>query len=308
MLTREETALLENPSAFKEGLQGDLDLNLNTPAKYALRGEVINCPERWIIITCSCRPHLVRSGCMNRNCERCFDRVKARAGARAENRLTHNRGWFDPILKTIFTVPPHLYEKMSNRKVWRSTLRKVVAMLKADFGFKFGIEASHPTGEALDVFKPHANFLWRQKPGFRASLNLTKLREKWRDILGLHKDAKLANPHHEFIIPNSEEAKNKLAHACAYTLRPFPGWSHWTGSVRWYGSYPRGIKQKQTDAPCLTCGENFKYMGVATDEEVEMWKLREWEFRLLYPPDVGRSPPEKWRRFYAGENDNKAVV
>lgn len=314
MFTRDESALLENPSAIKKDSQGELDLNLNTPAKYAPRGPVVNCPERWIIVTCACRPQLVRSGCMNRNCERCLERVKARAGARVESRLIYDGYanpivWLQnkPILKTIFTVPPSLYEKFSNRKVWRSALRRLVSVLKSDFGFKFGVEASHPTGKDLEVFKPHANFLWRQYPGNRAKIDLNKLREKWREIIGLPLDAKLSNPNHEFIQINSEEALNKLSHACAYTVRPFPGWSHWTGSIRWYGRYPRRVKLKQTDAPCFTCGEHFKYVGVATDEEVRMWKEREWEFKLLYPPDVGRSPPEKWRRFDGGENVTRAI-
>ena len=305
MFTGEEIALLENPSllnrqkglGFTGGEESQLDLNLNTTANHALRGTVKTCPERWIVVSCSCKPTLVQSGCMSRNCEKCADFVKRRAGSRVEARLMHDKDYFDPVLKTIFTVPPHLYEKFSDRKVWRRTLRKIVAMLKNTFGFLFGLEASHPTGDDLDVFKPHANFLWRQRPGFRAKLDLTLLREKWREILNIGKDAKLATPHHEFILTNTEEGLNKLSHSCAYTVRPFPGWSHWAGSIRWYGKYPRRPKLKQDNRTCPACGDSFDYLGAATSEEITMFKEREWAFHLMYPPDY--KPTRKYpdRRF-----------
>ena len=328
MFTREEIALLEDPSAFRgipsiaEGQDvGALALNLNTTAKYAPRGPVKRCPDRWIIRSCTCGPQLVQSGCMNRDCEKCADFVKRRAGSRAETRLLAGRRYREPILKTIFTVPDYLREKFNDKKVWRATLRRLVKVLKANHGFLFGIEASHPTGDDLEVFKPHANFLWRQKKGFRAKLNLTVLREEWRKILNLGKKDKLANPHHEFIIPDDEEGKNKLSHACSYTVRPFPGWQYWTGSVRWYGKYPKGIELNQTD-PCEECGDYFTYQGVATPEEIAMWNTFRTQgggfgFHLMYPPDYFSKPKpttriprrDEWKeKSYGTTNDLPRVA
>jgi hypothetical protein len=315
MFGKDEIALLENPSLFKArdrvipppaAQKGGPRLNLNTTANYApaKRTPVENCETRWIMIGCGCKSQLVQSGCMRRNCEPCADYVKKRAGTRVEARLLAGLKPGEPILKTIFTVPDYLREKYADRKVWRRLLRRLVAVLKSDFGFLFGLEASHPTGDDLDEFKPHANFLWRRRPkgGWRGTIDLGKLREAWRKLLNIGLKDPLANPHHEFIVvkhwnkyepikkgaPVTDEKKNKLSHACSYTVRPFPGWTWWTGSIRWYGNYPKNVPMIQ-DPPCPVCGMTYAFQGVPNDEEIKMWKERPWAFHPMYPPDKFRS-------------------
>jgi hypothetical protein len=140
----------------------------------------------------------------------------------------------------------------------------------------YGVEISHPVGEAGDDFHPHLNFLWRPRPGFRGFVDVELLRAEWGRILGARG---AVDVYHQY-----SSSEGKIRHWCRYVSRLFPGFHGWTGNVKWYGTYPR----KKTPAPgrCLRCGHQYRYVGTVSSEEHE----RACKSKLL----LGVDPP--WER------------
>jgi len=243
------------------------------PVILNLRQTATSCEPKYLVIECSCGPTLVKSGCMRKDCEECADAVGLRRSGRVYDRLQKGAEGRS-VLYTVLTVPPDLRGRFVSTDKWRKALRKIWKTMKASFGALYGVENSHPTGENLEVFAPHANFLWVQRPGFRPYIDVDELRAAWASIIGAEGPVDV---HHQYV-PSGDV--KKVAHRCRYSTRSFPGWGWWIPSMRWYGTYPR--KMKKEPPVCHRCGERFRYGGVATDDEVSMWNERPWEFRPLY--------------------------
>lgn len=242
------------------------------PARFilTLRQSTKRCSPKWLILSCACKQFsVVKSGCMNKDCEVCADVVTDRRASRARARLDAGRG-DRPILQTVLTVPPELRQRYADVGAWRSVLRKMWRVLEDGFGALFGCEATHPVGDDPEVFHPHANFLWVQKVGFRPFIDVERLRRLWAGILG----AEVVDVHHSYF---TSEAK--IAHRVRYVARVFPGWSLWVGNLRWYGRYPRHV-----DVPvlCPKCGEPYLYVGVVEHDWL-LVHLKEHPYLFRFP-------------------------
>jgi hypothetical protein len=226
-----------------------------------LRQSTRTCEPKWYVYACGCSKKLVKSGCMHRDCLTCEDQVGARRASRCRWRLDAGREG-RPVLYTVLTVPPELRARYADPAVWRSACRRAWKVLRKQFGAEYGLEASHPAGEDLEVFHPHANFLWVQRPGFRPFLDVAALRRAWARILGYDGEVVV---YHRYA-----DAPGKIAHWARYVTRTFPGWSWWTPSVRWYGAFPRELPDREV--VCPGCGQPFRFVGEASPEEVQAFE------------------------------------
>lgn len=187
------------------------------------------------------------SGCMAMSCTRCAPAVTARRARKAHARLDAGRKG-RPVLYTVLTVPPAMRAKFTDRKAWRAALRRMWKSMEKEFGALYGVEGSHPIGKDTEVFHPHANFLWVQRSGFRYMLDTNRLRELWAKAIGCRG---VVDVHTQFMTTDA-----KVAHRVRYALRTFPGFQGWTGSIRWYGSYPPMPKDDDGGGAvrCPDCG------------------------------------------------------
>lgn len=133
----------------------------------------------------------------------------------------------------------------------------MIGIFKKDFGFEFGVEISHPISEAAEeVFHPHINLLWLQKPGQKPFIDLDKLRQAWAKLLQYGGPVDV---HHAYYTD-----KKKIMHKCRYVARSFPGLSIWVGSLRWYGKPP---KMDPEVIVCPKCGQCYIIMDFITEHE-----------------------------------------
>lgn len=219
---------------------------------------VTECPRKFAVLGCGCDREVVPSTCMNLSCKRCAPWIAERRKFKSVFRLMeyqfyYNKSWSrKPVLYTVFTVPEHVRYLYANRKDWALLRRKVWNLLKKEFGAKFGLEATHPTGDKDPVhFHPHFNFLWKQKPGFKPFLDQDVLRRAWAKKLGV----KDAVAHHQY-----SHRIGKIIHWTRYVCRTFPGTHKWTGPVRWFGSYPKRPKEER-HYKCPKCGCRVQFIG-----------------------------------------------
>lgn len=170
-------------------------------------------------------------------------------------RLAHRPKGF-PVVYTVLTVPKPLRDALKDPKAWGKIRRKAWAMLKNEFGALYGVEASHPHGEnpGRDGFHPHLNFLWIPSERRKGYLNVDRLRFLWARVLGY--DAKRP------VVVHTEYAhgKRKIQHWARYVVRPWPGYSWWTGAVRWYGDRKFVNAPREHDPwTCETCKTEYVF-------------------------------------------------
>lgn len=197
--------------------------------------------------------------CMRYDCPECAPLVRKRRAMRARKRLDAGRRG-RPILYTVFTVPPEHRELFVDRKNWRKLCRETYSILRYAFGAEFALEASHPHGDSEDggdpgVFHPHMNFLWIAGKGRSSYVNVVWLRRLY--ALALRRCGARVSMvsdvwHHYYRQPGD------LSRRVGYVCRPFPGFSSWAGSMRWYGHYPRGLDMVLR---CPVCHSTFLYIG-----------------------------------------------
>jgi hypothetical protein len=194
---------------------------------------------------------------MNMDCIPCQPHTTKRRAYAAFNRL---RVEPKTVIYTIFTVPMTERYKFIDPKEWGKVRKKVWRLLKNEFGGLFGIEASHPIGDDSRAFHPHLNFLWVQRKGFQPYIDVARLRQQFCVLMGVSAAD---------VFSQYSDAPGKILHWCRYALRTFPGFMHWSGSVRWYGKYPK--VERQDRHICATCGEEFKAIGYISAIDVDDW-------------------------------------
>lgn len=258
-----------------------------------------SCTPKYIVYACGCGRRIVPSSCMSLNCPTCKPWVERRRTLSVFSRLTFNttpiqrhRQAFKTVIYSVFTVPISHREWYYDRKEWQKVRVKVWKILKAKFGAKYGLEATHPVSEENPtLFHPHLNFLWVQKNGWSPFIDVTMLRTEWAGILGVN----VADVHTEYSGNNA-----MVLHWCKYVLRTFPGMHQWTGPMRWYGNYPKNESQPQ--AICSQCGMPYTIVGYISKKDYDDWNEKGW-MSGIDPPwerDDLIIPIVK-RRSYAGE-------
>lgn len=237
------------------------------------RAATRECDSRWLVVRCGCgHKPVLAFGCMAEDCTRCSTKLGIRRAARAIDRINARRAG-RPLLYTVLTVPPDMHLAAADRKTWQRWRKAIVRYLKKHHGFDYGFESSHPTGSDLRNFHPHLNLIWLQRPGHRPFIDLAKFRAAWSAIIGADESV----VHHQWVTKPS-----KIWHRIRYVVRPFPGWSHWRGSLRWYGSYPKKSEyENQEDRSCCEdCESKLIGIGYVSDDAVE--RYYKWGRQELY--------------------------
>jgi len=240
------------------------------------RQSVKGCTPQSELVRCGCRWRKVQSCCMDRDCTECAAEVGRRRAKRVLERL--RRGLPEashPVAYTVLTVPPAERRRFVEPAAWRALARKAWRVLRRDFGALFGVEATHPVGDAgekmhveageasPDVFHPHLNFLW-VRATYWGQIDLDLLRRRWAAILGVG-DAPVS-VYHGF-----RHDGGKLQHTVRYATRTFPGWGFWLPSMRWYGKFPKSAPAEPKC--CDACGELFRVVarGATADQLAAQW-------------------------------------
>lgn len=221
------------------------------------------CELKYLVVECNCGRSVVPSGCMSLACERCAQAVGARRAKSIYNRLM-SKNPHKAVIYTVFTIPIERRQLLTDKKKW-GRLRKKAWHILQEFGASFSVEASHPISEENpNQFHPHFNFLWVQRDGFNPFLDVEKLRLMWAKVLKISK-----------INVNTRYSRNErqIKHMCNYVARTFPGLHEWTGSIKWYGKYP---KRKGGPEKCLCgeCLEEFRAVGSIPGYLVKEWYAR----------------------------------
>ena len=240
------------------------DTYLDLTAKLVVKPKRISCGGRWITIKCGCDNGKIRplkiGGCMNEDCIDCRESIKLRRTKKALPRLNAKR-YSSPVMYTVFTVPYDVRKRAESTETWSYWRKCIVEVLKRDYGLRYALGSSHPTGEDENIFHPHLNFLWIQKTGCKHKIDLTKMRSTWSKII---KAKGAVDIYHQWY-----KKEYKIRHLVSYVLRTFPGWKFWRGqAVRWYGEYPRNIDNEiyeDTDWICPDCGEEITIMELIKD-------------------------------------------
>ena len=294
-------------------------------------GRVSTCIPSWQVYGCFCPPapgadrrvHTVAAGCRKKDCATCWSALVRRKGAALEERL---RVTGRPFVYVVGTVPPALRPRMADPKAWRKAVRRFWHELKA-LGMVCAFEASHPRGDCPKCkaekvpefqkcngcvfplpFHPHVNMVCIPKdPKAGHWIDHQDVRAAWGRALGLVSVAPSdLVVHVSYARPSSPKFEGKLRKLAAYVPRPFPGWSWWTGSGRWYGDYPRKAKMETEDgkkagavwtwcgevldlvpnreAPtCDECGAVLKYLGRVSADDFERAWLAHTHWGTTYP-------------------------
>jgi len=241
----------------------------NTANLSLLTFQIVNqtkrCNDDYIVSECECGRHIYPKSCMSVKCTKCAEFAVMRRAKRAFERLTFcntgiYRNTFGAIINyTVFTLPPSIREKYIDPKQITLLRAKLWNLLKTKFGGFFGIQATHPIGnESGNVFNPHLNFLWRQRPGFRNFIDVNKLRAEYKEILGIDFDP---DCHHNYY-----DDPKQIMHKCKYVLRAFPQFVDWIGNIQWYGSFPH--IDFSDEFICGDCMQKFRIIGTIAGIEV----------------------------------------
>lgn len=240
------------------------------------------CNPRYFKTACLCGFQIVRSGCHSADCPECAPAVRQQRAERARRRISSVRKG-RPVLETVFTIPPEYRPNFANPKLFRDLVRRVWKLLQEQYGGEFAFSASHPIGSGDEkqdpgLFHPHINLIWLRKPGASGYLDVDRLRSDFAGILGTSGPVDLW---HKYAYKAEE-----IWHILLYVCRPFPGFSSWTGPVRWLGKYPRKTKEEREKetyqaAICPECGQHREYMGRADRSDWIDYMARRSSERLL---------------------------
>lgn len=186
---------------------------------------------------------------------------------------------------TVLTVPPTLREKAADYKTWKRWRSKVWNLLKTRWGADYGYERTDPAGdEDKEVWHPHFNFLWVQRPGFRAFIDVDELRREWAKIIGA---SGAVDVWHQYA---QERDVAKRVHWYDYMGRTWPDWvkavQHGARTIP-LGRPPKVEREKPC---CRECGERWRVWKLGSKEEAEFWAEK--------GPEVCRE--ERLRRRFEG--------
>lgn len=233
------------------------------PGDFLFRGPTRTCEPNYFRRKCDCEVSTLKMGaCKAEDCTVCESQVAARRTRLALSRFQQRPAATD-VCYTVFTIPDTMRSRCT-RAVWRKLRRAMMAVLKHEFGLLFGVESSHPAGRDIEVFAPHLNVVWVAKPPRTAKLfpwELRRLKRRWAQVQG---EILGASPIKAVVWHGWKAGRDRIAATLYYVLRPFPGWSHWTGPrLHWYlgPSYHRWMKlPKARPVPwrCKTCGKVYQ--------------------------------------------------
>ncbi len=263
-----EQTVIFNPTANLPILKANL-LNLT--------GE---CNPRFIITECCCGRKVFPQSCMKLSCTTCAPYIGLRR-ARAvfyrlvrENILDFGGRIQGNVIYTVFTIPPRLRMKFTDTHKLRLLRSKLWQLLEKKFGALFAVEATHPISEkSPEVFHPHLNYLWKQRPGFRSYINIENLRKEFAKILHYSGEPNCWT-HYSNVI-------GKIWHWSKYVTRVFSNVSAWAGPVKWYGDYPR--YKVESNFQCAECGETFKLLGYIDRYAIQDYEERGWRMGVDPP-------------------------
>ncbi len=234
----------------------------SNPLEHMKRGPVSVCERTWVTLLCGCGAKSVPAGgCYREDCVICTSDVGRRRARKAWAKFEFSfRG--RPLLYTVFTVPPNR-RCLATKKQWQLWRKRLVKLLKAEYGFEFGLESSHACStKDTTFFHPQFNFLWLQVPGSRSYIDVNKLRRQWGKIVGADDPDKVVFHTQYVYMPH------KQRHKINYSVRAVPGWFHWSGTrVRWYY-----LKGKNVAAPprpsriCEECGQPIRFVALVDPE------------------------------------------
>jgi hypothetical protein len=241
----------------------------------------LSCTPRYAVLECGCGRRVVPQSCHRLDCLTCAKDIGLRRSNSLFNRITthptpiqhqykHYRS--QVVIYTVFTVPESIRDKFKEPRYWQRARKEIWRCLRADYGGLYGVEVSHPIGdEAPTKFHPHLNFLWVQRDGYRPYIDVTGLRMRWAQILGVQS----ADVHSQY-----SDSHYLIRHWTNYVTRTFPGYHWWTGPVRWYGHYPI---MKRVISLCPDCGCRIMIIGYLLEEDVQSYYERGYL--------MGRDPP-----------------
>lgn len=257
------------------------------PEIHLQKSRVKQCTPKYIVKQCSCGRHIVPSACMSLACTRCAPHTGRRRAMSIFNRLIPPEFTRTPaVVYIVLTVPPALRSEYLESYRWQK-VRKQAWKILQKMGAVYGVEVSHPIGDAGNGFHPHLNFLIRMEKGVKPYMDVIMLRQAWGDILGVSS----ADVHVQY-----SYSRGKIYHWCKYVSRVFPGYHHWTGPVRWYGryTYTRIMRMRES---CAMCGEEYKVIGAIRAEDVDSWYKIGWQLGLAPPWErenlIKRFKPQK---------------
>lgn len=242
------------------------------------RKNVKACEPDLVVNECGCKRWLVPSACMCKDCTSCAPYVQNRTARSLFRRfMTGNQTSISqvkmkPVLYTVLTIPPHIREGYRDPKELKKVRRLAWEMLKTKFGAYYGVESTHPIGDKSLLFHPHLNFVWRQRNGFTPFIDVSMLRTYWADIL----DVRVVDVWHQYSVNSAQVFK-----WCEYVGRPFPGYSWWRGSIRWYGRYPKVCVKREWICP--DCGCYIRRLGIISGKVVEDYYKHGWLIGLDPP-------------------------
>lgn len=245
------------------------------PGTFLFRGPTRRCEPQWFTVSCRCgKRHVPMGSCKSEDCTYCKDAVAARRTKRALSRF-QGRPKGTKLCYTVFTVPEDV-RAYCTRETWRTLRRRLMRVLKMEFAFLFGCESSHPTGDDLEVFKPHINVLWVRRPPQLAKLprwELARLKRRWSAVLG---EVFGRSPLVPDVWHGYKTTRKQVAAVTYYVLRPFPGWSHWSGRrLNWYvgPTFRRSFKAPPFQPEPWRCGECRQTFVVTPASEATALKM-----------------------------------
>lgn len=250
------------------------------------RAKVNACGEDGVVLRCGCEVRALPSFCGRRDCAagggpvECKDKTEKRRAAAVLDRFPMDAG---PIGYAVFTVPPHMREKLADPDLFARARRAAFKLLRELGAAAYAFEATHPVGDPLPClacgsksvrwdwglsplravclvcgalgreaeFHPHLNFLWTRADGRKPWIDEWTLRNEWRAVLeeltGIG-----AGPKGVVLHLSWGEGRGKRRHLSRYVSRLFPGFHAWLGNGRWYGG--KAVpKVAPKDACCEKC-------------------------------------------------------
>jgi len=242
------------------------------------RRSVEPCKPDFYVDACECKKFLVPTACMRKDCPNCAPFVQNRTAHSifrrfmSQQKMVKGHVVNPTICYTVLTIPPHMRDRFINPKEIKKVRQKAWEMLRTSFGAWFGVESTHPIGDKSPMFHPHLNFLWMVRDGFTPFIDVSLLQRLWAEIL----DVLVVDVWHQYSALSAQIFK-----WCEYVGRPFPGYSWWKGSIRWYGKYPLVTVKKER--LCPDCGAVIRRIGIIKAVDVSDFYAHGWLMGLDPP-------------------------